>query len=66
MTFTITCNGCGTTVELTDENVHEFINEYAWAHEDFKVSEETPIGAFVTYDTSNETVLCKCGNKVRR
>lgn len=66
VTFTITCNGCGTSVELTDKNVQDFVQPYAWACDDFKVSEDMPIGAFVTYDTSNETVLCKCGNKVRR
>lgn len=64
-TFTIKCNSCGLEVEITAENVRLFVNEYSWAHEDFKVSEEMPIGAFVTYDTTNETVLCKCGNRVR-
>jgi Fe2+ or Zn2+ uptake regulation protein len=61
--FTIICNECGQKTEITKENVQRFVNEYGWGYEDFHLV-DIEIGAFVTYDTSNETVLCKCGNRV--
>jgi hypothetical protein len=64
--FTIRCNKCEKEIEINAMNVKYFVNEYGWSDHDFKVSDEMPIGAFVTYDTSNETVLCKCGNRVER
>lgn len=64
MSFTIKCNACGNEEEITSANVRDFVNEYAWNHSEFKVSEDMSIGAFVTYDTTNETVICKCGHRL--
>jgi transcription elongation factor Elf1 len=61
--FTIICNECGQKTEITKENVRKFVNEYDWNCDNFQL-EDIEIGAFVTYDTGNETVLCKCGNRV--
>lgn len=66
MSFTITCSECSLSVEITRENVMSFVNEYGWNSHEFKTNDESPIVACVTYDTSNETVLCRCGHEVTR
>lgn len=64
MSFTIRCNECGLTVDITKDNVEYFVNEYAWNRDNFKITDDSPIGAFITYDTPNATVICKCGHRV--
>jgi hypothetical protein len=64
--FTIKCNRCGSELQITPQNIRQFINYYDWGtdRKDFKL-DDIDIGVFETYDTCNGTMICKCGNEVQ-
>lgn len=63
--FVIKCCKCGREQIIDKDNVQDFVNGYDWRYSDFKLG-DMKIAAFVTNNTLNETVMCECGNKVRR
>jgi hypothetical protein len=66
MSFTITCNNCRRSLDITQDNAGKVINMMGWGPdiEDAKPTKEAPIAIYTFYDMIWNTVVCECGNKV--
>ncbi|GIQ62146.1 hypothetical protein PACILC2_07140 [Paenibacillus cisolokensis] len=64
--FTLTCNQCGKTVNLTQDNIKDYYRGFGWGKfEPSTLEHKDKILIWYTEDMANDTISCSCGNEVR-